>query len=89
MLPPELEQRVFAMSAGQVSDPMPSRFGVHIFLVRKRSTQPIERVQKAIAQRVKNQNTLDRIEVLRRAAKVDFDPKFFPEMRPKSPKKSS
>ena len=89
-LPPELEQRVFTLKEGQLSDPMPSRYGVHIFLVRKRSTQPIEQVRRAISQRVQQQNVLDRIEILRKTAKVDFDPKFFPETRPKTtPKKPS
>ena len=88
-LPPELEQRVFALKTGELSDPFPSQYGIHIFLVRKRGTQPIERVRNAIAQRVKQQNTLDRIEVLFKQAKVDFDPKFFPDTQPKTPKKPS
>ncbi len=86
-LPPELESKVFALKQGQISDPIPSRFGIHIFYVRKRGTQPIEKVQKAIEQRVKNQNTLDRIEVLRKQAKVDFDPKYFPDQQKPTPTK--
>ena len=86
-LPPELEQRVFSLPEGKVSDPMPSRYGVHIFLVRKRATRPIEQVRNVIAQRVQQQNVLDRIEILRKSAKVEFDPKFFPETRPKNPAK--
>ncbi|MEK6373535.1 MAG: peptidylprolyl isomerase [Acidobacteriota bacterium] len=88
-LPPELEQHVFGMKEGEISDPMPSRFGVHIFRVGKRGTQAIEQVRPAIARRVQQQNTLDRIEVLRKQAKVDFDPKFFPDKAPRPTKKSS
>jgi parvulin-like peptidyl-prolyl isomerase len=88
-LPPELEQRVFTLKEGEISDPMPSRFGVHIFRVGKRGTQAIEQVRPAIARRVQQQNTLDRIEVLRKQAKVDFDPKFFPDKAPRPTKKSS
>jgi peptidyl-prolyl cis-trans isomerase C len=87
-LPPELEQRVFALKDGQISDPIPSRFGVHIFLIRKRGTEPIDQLKGAIARQVRQQNTLDRIEVLRRAAKIDFDPTFFPDQR-KTTKKPS
>jgi hypothetical protein len=87
-LPPELEQRVFALKDGEVSDPMPSRFGVHIFLVRKHTAQPLDQVRNAIAARLRNQNTLDRVEVLRRAAKVDFDTKVFPDKQ-KTTKKPS
>jgi peptidyl-prolyl cis-trans isomerase C len=86
-LPPELDQKVFALKEGQISDPIPSRFGIHIFLVRKRGAQPMDKVQKAIVQRVKNQNTLDRIEVLRKQAKVDFDPKYFPDQQKPTPTK--
>src|SRR5262249_11747882 len=88
-LPPELDGRVFALRDGQVSDPFPSRIGVHIFLVRKHGTMPMERVHNGIAQKVRNQNMLDGIEVLRKAAKIDFDPKFFPDQRPATPKKPS
>lgn len=92
MLPPELEERVFAMKEGETSDPVPSRYGVHIFRVGKRSTQPIDQVRQSIARRMQQQNTLDRVEALRRTAKVDFDPKFFPgprlPMQP-APKKPS
>ncbi len=88
-LPPEIEQRIFNMQMGQISDPMPSRFGVHVFLIGKRTLQPLEKVRATIAQQVQQQNTLDRVEVLRRQAKVDFDLKFFPDMRPRTPKKAS
>lgn len=88
-LPPELEQHVFGMKEGEISDPMPSRFGVHIFRVGKRGTQAIEQARPAIARRVQQQNTLDRIEVLRKQAKVDFDPQFFPDKAPRPTKKSS
>jgi parvulin-like peptidyl-prolyl isomerase len=88
-LPPELERVVFTLKDGQISDPIPSRFGVHIFLLRKHGTQPIEQVRTAIAQQVRNQSTMQRLEVLRRAAKVDFDAKFFPDLQPKGAKKPS
>ena len=88
-LPPELEQRVFAMKEGEISGPIPSRFGVHIFRAGRRLTQPIDQVRPAITAQVQRQNTLDRIESLRKTAKVDFDPKFFPEAQPKTPKKTS
>jgi len=80
-LPPEIEGRIFSLKDGEISAPLPSRFGVHIFLVRKHGTQPLDAVKNAIAARVRNQNTFDRIEVLRRAAKVDFDAKVFPDMQ--------
>jgi hypothetical protein len=87
MLPPEIESRVFALQPGQVTPPIPSRFGIHIFKAGKRTAQPLEQVREGIARRVQQQNTLDRVEALRKTAKVDFDPKFFPNLQPKAPPK--
>lgn len=81
MLPQELEARVFSIPPGQISGPIPSRFGIHIFKVNALGTRTLEQMRPGIAQRVRQQNMFDRVEVLRRAAKVDFDPKFFPEAK--------
>jgi peptidyl-prolyl cis-trans isomerase C len=77
-LPPELDQVVFSLPQGQVSQPVPSRFGIHIFKVTKKESQPLEQVREALAQRVGQKAAMDRIDALRKGAKVDFDPKFFP-----------
>lgn len=87
MLPPEIEAHVLQLQPGQISDPVPSRFGIHIFKAGKRTAQPLEQVRQGIARRVQQQNTLDRVELMRKNAKVDFDPKFFPEAQPKAPLK--
>lgn len=81
MLPPEIETRVWQIPPGQVSGPIPSRFGIHIFKVNSHVLAPLTQVSKNIAQHIKQQNTFDRVEVLRKAAKVDFDPKFFPDAK--------
>ena len=81
MLPQELEARVFQIPIGQFSGPIPSRFGIHIFRVNSRNTRPLEQVRAIVMQRVRQQNMFDRVEILRRNAKVDFDLKFFPEAR--------
>ncbi len=81
MLPQELEARVFQIPTGQMSGPIPSRFGVHIFRVDSRGTRPFAEVRAGIAQRVRQQNMFDRVEILRRNAKIDFDQKFFPDAK--------
>jgi peptidyl-prolyl cis-trans isomerase C len=80
-LPQELEARIWAIPPGQFSGPIPSPLAVHIFRVNSRGTAPIEKVRAGIAQRVQQQNMFDRVELLRHNAKVDFDPKFFPEAK--------
>ena len=79
MLPPEIESHVTPLQPGQVSDPVPSRFGVHVFKVGAHTSQPLEQLRPSISRRVQQQATLERVEQMRKAAKVDFDPKFFPE----------
>jgi PPIC-type PPIASE domain/SurA N-terminal domain len=83
MLPPEIEAHVVRLQSGQISDPVPSRFGIHIFKTGNHTSQPLEQVREGIARRVQQQNTLDRVELMRKTAKVDFDPKFFPGAQPK------
>jgi peptidyl-prolyl cis-trans isomerase C len=85
MLPPEIESHVTQLQPGQVSDPVPSRYGVHIFKVGAHTSQPLDQVRPAITRRVQQQATLDKVEQMRKAAKVDFDPKFFPEAAKATP----
>lgn len=89
MLPQELDARVMNMKEGEISTAIPSRFGIHIFKMGKRHTRPLSEVQDRIAAKVKQDETVARVEELRKAAKVDFDPKFFPDAKnwgPNAPK---
>lgn len=79
MLPPELDAQVSKLQPGQTSDPIPSRYGIHIFKVGAHTAQPLEQVRQAISQRVQQKATMDKVEAMRKTAKVEFDPKFFPE----------
>jgi parvulin-like peptidyl-prolyl isomerase len=79
MLPPDIESHITQLQPGQVSDPVPSRYGVHVFKVGAHTSQPLEQLRPSISRRVQQQATLNKVEQMRKAAKVDFDPKFFPE----------
>jgi peptidyl-prolyl cis-trans isomerase SurA len=81
MLPQELEARVFQVPVGQFSSPIPSRLGIHIFRVNSKGTRPLAEIRAGVTQRVRQQNMFDRVEVLRKNAKVDFDEKFFPQAK--------
>lgn len=78
-LPPELVTPVMSLKTGEISNAIPSRLGIHIFKMGARQTAPLAAVQDQIAQKVKQDETLRRVEELRKAAKVDFDPQFFPD----------
>jgi parvulin-like peptidyl-prolyl isomerase len=79
MLPPEIEGPVFSKKPGEVSGPLPSRYGFHIFKVGPRNVEPLAKVKPYIARQLQQQNAFERVEQLRKSAKVEFDPKFFPE----------
>lgn len=81
MFPPELDARIWNIPTGQFSDPIPSRFGIHIFKVNDRKTAPFNQVSTQISRHVKEQNTLDRVEIMRKNAKIVFDPKYFPDAK--------
>lgn len=78
-LPQELDARVMSLKPGEISTAIPSRYGIHIFKAGARQTQPLAEVQDRIAQRVKQEETMRRVEEMRKTAKVDFDPQFFPD----------
>lgn len=81
MLPPEIEAQVFRLPPGQVSGPIASRFGIHLFKVGKQVVQPFDQVKNIVAMRLRQQNAFDRVELMRKQANIDFDPKFFPEAK--------
>jgi parvulin-like peptidyl-prolyl isomerase len=90
MLPPEIDAQVFAAKKGDITAPVVSPYGIHIFKVHGRTTQSIDQVRADIAQRVRQEKLRDRVEMLRKTAKVDFDPIFFPSTKkPAPPKKPS
>ena len=81
MLPPELEPKVFALKTGEVSEPMPSRFGIHIFKAGPHSARPFDEVKQFIARQIQQEQAQTRVEDLRKTAKVVFDPKAFPDSK--------
>lgn len=81
MLPQEIEAQVFRLAPGQVSGPIPSRYGIHVFKLGPRETRTYEQVKRLVMRQLQQQNAVDRVEVLRKAANVEFDPKFFPDAK--------
>jgi len=77
-LPEELDEKVMAMKTGEILGPIPSRLGVFVFKAGARHAQPMSGpMRQQIEQAVRQQQTMQKIEQLRKFAKVDFDPQFF------------
>jgi peptidyl-prolyl cis-trans isomerase C len=74
-LPPDIAAVVSKLKPGQMSDPVKTQFGVHIFKVEQPS---LEDLRPMLLQRVRQQVAAEEVKRLQDAAKVDLDPKFFP-----------
>lgn len=76
-LPDELASSLFALDPGQVSDPIRSEFGYHIFQVEEKGLQPFEEVRPQLLQESAPTRSREILEGLRQQATVHFDPEYF------------
>lgn len=84
-LPPDIQSAVAQLQPGQISEPVKSEFGIHIFKVGERRSQPYEAVREALAARIQRDEAQAAMERLKTAAQVELDPKFFgPENKPRT-----
>lgn len=89
-LPPELNAVVMSLQPGQVSDPVRSQFGVHVFKAGQAKSQPYEQVRDTLAAQIQRQEAEAAMARLEKTARVELDPKFFPPaqqqgVRPRTP----
>lgn len=85
-LPEELDQAVQQMRTGEIAGPIPSRIGVWVFKAGQRKVQPLEgELKQRIEQMVRQKETVTKLDAMRKMAKVDFDPKFFPQQKTPTP----
>lgn len=75
MLPPEIAAVIAKLKPGQMSDPVKTQFGVHIFKVEQPS---LEDLRPMLQQRVRQEAAQAELKRLQEKAKVDYDTKFFP-----------
>lgn len=75
MLPPDIGAVVSKLKPGQLSDPVKTQFGVHIFKVEQPT---LEDLRPMLRQKVRQQVAEAEVTRLEKAAKVDLDDKFFP-----------
>lgn len=71
-IPPELERVIFSVPVGQISDPVRSSFGIHIFLVTDRKAPSLEQVRPALEREAQNLHAAAIVDDLRKRANVEF-----------------
>jgi peptidyl-prolyl cis-trans isomerase C len=80
-LPPKLANIAFNLKPGEISAPVKSEFGIHIFKAGERRRQSFD----AMKSRLQEKFVLSEVERLRKAAKVELDPKYFAKPGAKGP----
>jgi parvulin-like peptidyl-prolyl isomerase len=74
-LPPEVAAVIAKLQPGQVSDPVKTQYGVHIF---QASPPAFETMKPMLTERLKRELMEETMARLQKTAKIDFDPVFFP-----------
>ena len=74
-LPPDVAAAISTLKPGQMSPPVKTQFGVHIFKVEQPS---LEDLRPMLSQRIRQQVAEEEVKRLQGGAKIDLDPKFFP-----------
>jgi peptidyl-prolyl cis-trans isomerase C len=85
-MPPEVEKVVFTLKPDEVSRPLQTQFGWHLFTVSAPEPPPFARVRPMLVQKWKQEKMKSVMEAARQHAKVELDPKYFgPAAKPARP----
>lgn len=77
MLPPELQAVVDKLHPGEISQPVKSQFGIHIFKLDDRRAAPYEQVRPMILRKLQQDAVTAAVEKLEKSARVEKDPAYF------------
>ncbi|MGZ8868449.1 MAG: peptidylprolyl isomerase [Thermoanaerobaculia bacterium] len=84
-LPPQIQNAVSRLATGEVSAPVKSEFGIHLFKAGERRSQPFEAVRDALAARMQREEAAKVMERLHKSAKVELDEKYFAPAKTPAP----
>jgi hypothetical protein len=78
-LPPELQGPVSNLKPQQISEPVRSSFGIHIFKSGNRKSRSYDELKPMLAAKMQRDEAEATLARLQKTAKVELDPKFFPQ----------
>jgi peptidyl-prolyl cis-trans isomerase C len=84
-MPPDVEPVVFALKPDEVSRPLQTQFGWHLFTAGPPEPEPFARVRPLLVQKWKQARMQMVLASAKQSAKVDYDPKFFGPERQQVP----
>lgn len=77
VLPPEIEQAVFALRPNTASHPLQSPYGWHLFMVGQPTVTPFEEAKQSLEQQWRQKRVQEALDRMRSTANVELDPAFF------------
>lgn len=85
-LPPEVQSAVTNLKPQQVSQPVRSPYGIHIFKSGARTSRGYDQMKSTFAAKLQRDEAEATLARLQKSAKVELDPKFFPPENPAVPR---
>jgi len=76
-VPKEIEDALFTLPVNSVSEPIKSRYGIHIFQVLNRETKSFAEVKGFLEQRYPELKAQDIVEGLKKSAQIKYEESFF------------
>jgi peptidyl-prolyl cis-trans isomerase C len=77
--PDDVDKMIFSLPVGSITDPVRTGFGIHVFKVTDKQSRSFEEVEEALQRSGRQLQARNAADDLRAKAKVEFNPKFFPE----------
>lgn len=84
-LPPEVQSAVSALKDNEISQPVKSPYGIHIFKAGAHTARRYEELKPMFAANLQRQEAEATLNRLQKSAKVELDPQFFRQQAPPAP----